>query len=120
MLVQLGYEVTDLTKDPGKEKYSVKLTSNGLNVPIAVEISANTKYIWLTAFLGPADSTNGSKCFALLKQNFIAQPCQFYVTEKGNLMFGLPVENKGVTNAWLKDRLESVANKIGESKTIWQ
>jgi hypothetical protein len=45
-LGQLGYEVKDIVKDAGKEKFSVTLNKEGLDIPVAAEISGNTKYIW--------------------------------------------------------------------------
>src|SRR5437016_13553875 len=50
MLSQLGYDVKDLDTAPGKEKYSFSMERGGLNIPVAAEISANGKYIWLTVF----------------------------------------------------------------------
>ncbi len=119
-LVQLGYDVKDLNSTPGKEKYTVSISKSDLNIPIGVELSQNTKYIWLTANLSTADSMNPRKNYLLLKQNGVIQPAQFYVTSKGLLMVGLPVENKGVTNAGLREKLESIASKVGDTKDIWQ
>jgi len=120
ILVQLGYVTKDIVTDPGKEKYSVTLTSSGLDVPIGVEISGNNKYIWLTVNLGAAVADNVTKNFGLLKQNAKTQPCHFYVTESGKLMFGLPLENRGISNAVLRERLETVATRVGESESIWK
>jgi hypothetical protein len=120
MLVQLGYDVKDLNLNPGKEKYVITIASGGLDVPIGAELSASTKYIWLTVNLSSADSTNGAKNYSLLKQNGIAQPAQFYVTSKGVLMMGLPIENKGVTNYVLREKLEFLAVKVSNAKSIWQ
>ncbi|THU40569.1 hypothetical protein FAM09_00190 [Niastella caeni] len=120
ILVQLGYETKDLVTDPGKEKYSVTLTRSGLDVPIGVEISGNNKYIWLTVSLGSATAENVTKNFGLLKQNAKTQPCHFYVTESGRLMFGLPLENRGVSNTLLRERLETVATRVGESESLWK
>ena len=52
MLVQLGYDVTDIVKDAGKEKYSVKFSKNELDIPVGFEISPSNTYIWLTVNLG--------------------------------------------------------------------
>ena len=57
MLVQLGYEVTDVVKDAGKEKYSAKFTNNGLDIPVGYEISLSGSYVWLTVNLGEAPTT---------------------------------------------------------------
>lgn len=120
ILVQLGYDTKDLVTDAGKEKYSVTLTRSGLDVPIGVEISGNNKFIWLTVNLGPATPDNVTKNFSLLKQNAKTQPCHFYVTESGKLMFGVPLENRCVTNALVRERLETIATRVGESESLWK
>lgn len=120
MLVQLGYEVTDIVKDPGKEKYSVKFTKEGLDIPVGFEISPSNSYIWLTVNLGPAPSETATKNFALLKQNAKIQPTFFYVTDSGRLMAALAVENRGVTNAILRQRAEAISDNVGKTKAIWQ
>ena len=120
ILVQLGYDTKDLVTDPGKEKFSVTLTRSGLDVPIGVEISGNNKFVWFTVNLGPGTPDNGTKSFALLKQNAKTQPCHFYVTESGKLMLGLPLENRCVNNALVRERLETIANRVGETESIWK
>jgi hypothetical protein len=119
ILVQLGYTPKDIISTPGKEKYEIKLNRGGLDVPMGLEISASTNYIWLTVFLGkaPADS---SKYFKFLKQNSKIQPALFYVTDSGNLMMGLPVDNRGINNALLKRYTEFIAGKIADTKDAWQ
>src|SRR5690348_7235783 len=54
ILVQLGYEVNDINKEEGKEKYSVSFSQDGLNIPIGLEISPSNSYIWMTVNLGDA------------------------------------------------------------------
>lgn len=120
MLTQLGYEPKALVSDPGKEKYEVSITREGLDIPIGCEISGNEKFVWLTVNLGNAQPDNTARSIALLRQNAKSQPSHFYVTEAGKLMMGLPVENKGVTNANLRERMETIASRVGEAKALWQ
>ncbi|MEQ1933291.1 MAG: hypothetical protein ABL962_05360, partial [Fimbriimonadaceae bacterium] len=91
MLVELGYEVTDIVKDEGKEKFSVKFTKNELNIPVGFEISPSNSYLWLTVNLGDAPKDGNTKCLNLLKQNSKIQPTFFYVTDSGRLMAALPI-----------------------------
>lgn len=120
MLGELGYEIEDIVKDAGKEKYSVKFSSNDLNIPIGYEISPSNTYIWLTVNLGDAPKEANEKCLTLLKQNSKVQPTFFYVTDSGRLMAALAVENRGVTNAILKQRSDSLAANVGKTKEFWQ
>ena len=120
MLVQLGYEVKDIVKDAGKEKYSVTLVKSGLDIPVGLEISSNSKYIWLTVNLGDAPKDTATVNHTLLKQNSKIQPSFFYITDKGRLMMGLPLDNRGITNAFLRDRVESISENVGKTKDIWQ
>lgn len=120
ILVQLGYTVKDLNTTPGKEKYEVKTTQGGLDVPISYEISASTSYVWLTVFLGPAPAEASILNAAMLKQNSKIQPCMFYVTESGNLMMGLPVDNRGLNNALLRRYTDFITTKVVDTKAYWQ
>jgi hypothetical protein len=119
LLVQLGHTPKEIVSTPGKEKYEIKITRDGLDVPMGLEVSPSTNYIWLTVFLGKAPS-DSSKYFNFLKQNSKIQPALFYVTDSGNLMMGLPVDNRGINNALLKRYTEFIAGKVADSKNIWQ
>jgi hypothetical protein len=120
MAVQLGYTVTDIVAIPGKEKFSIMINSSGLDIPIALEISPSKKYIWLTVNLGKAPADTSLRNASLLKQNAIIQPCQFYVSGSGLTMMGLPLENSGITNAFLREKLEQVSKNVGNTEYIWK
>lgn len=120
MLEQLGYDVKDIVKDAGKEKYSSTFTRDGLDIPIGYEISPSESYIWLTVNLGDAPDAASASNNALLKQNSKIQPSFFYITDSGRLMAALAVENRGVTNALIRLRSESLAANVGKTKEIWQ
>jgi hypothetical protein len=118
MMVQLGYDVKDLNTEAGKEKYSVSLSSDNLNVPVGVEISPSMSYVWLTVNLG-AEAT-ADKALALLKKNAELQPTFFYQTKSGRLMCALPIDNRGITNALLRQRIERIASDVGKSQDAWK
>ena len=120
ILVQLGYTVKDLSTTPGKEKYEVKITQGGLDVPISYEISASTNYVWLTVSLGPGPAETSVLNSSLIKQNAKIQPCLFYITEAGNLMMGLAVDNRGLTNALLRRYTDFITARVVETKAYWQ
>lgn len=120
LLTNMGYTVKDLNTEVGKEKYEVSITTTGFNVPISYEISPSTNFIWLIANLGkPKDETSTANA-ALLKQNGKIQPCQFYITEKGNLMMGLAVENRGLTPAIMRRHTEKITNDVSNTASYWQ
>lgn len=119
MLVQLGYDVKDLDATAGSEKYSFALQRSGLNIPVAAEISANERYIWLTVFCKEG-APSGDKAVTLLKRNTDIQPSQFYLTKSNKIMIGLAIENRGVTNAVLRDRVEKIADDVSNTKDDWQ
>jgi hypothetical protein len=121
MLVQLGYGVKDTNTSLGKEAYSATFTRDGLNIPVNFQISASSSLIWLTVNLGPAPAeTNATKVYALLNRNSKIQPCQFYVTDSKLLMMGLPIENRGVTNVTLRQRVDSILSHVVATKEVWQ
>ena len=118
LLTQLGHSTKDLVTTPGKEKYEVKVNSNGFDVPIGFEISPSTNYIWLTVFLGKASGDTAST-YSLIKQNAKIQPAFFYITDSNNLMLGLPVDNRGLNTMHLKRYIDFIAGKVGTTKVYW-
>jgi hypothetical protein len=120
ILVQLGYTVKDLVTTPGKQKYEIKTTKDGLDVPISYELSSSTNYVWLTVFLGKPPAEGSVLNASLLKQNAKIQPCQFYITEAGNLMMGLASDNRGINNATLRRYTDFITARVTETKAYWQ
>lgn len=121
MLTELGYTIKDLETNPGKEKYEVKHTVRGFDIPVAYELSPSKSFIWLTVVLGKPKADTSSINYTLLQRNSRVQPCLFYinsVTEK--LMMGLGVENRGVTNAILRKHTDKIVNDVVDNATYWQ
>jgi hypothetical protein len=118
MLVQLGYTVKDLDSTVGSEKYSFAVTRGGLNIPVAAEISANGRFIWLTVFCKAGEPV-GDKAIALLHRNADIQPSQFYVTKSKKLMLALALENHELTNAVLRERAEKIVDDVVATKDDW-
>ena len=120
MLVQLGYEVKDIVKTPGSEKYSVDNKTTALNVPVAYELSPSKNFIWLTVNLGTPRADSSVMNAALLRENTKIQPCQFYITAKGTLMMGFALENRGLTNAILRKHSDKIVADVESTKLLWQ
>ena len=120
MLVQLGYEVTDIVTTPGKEKYSVNNKTTALNVPVGYEVSPSKNFIWLTVNLGTPRADSSVMFPALLRENARIQPCQFYITSKGILMMGFALENRGLTNAILRKHSEKIVADVASTTAVWQ
>ncbi|MEQ1823260.1 MAG: hypothetical protein ABL949_12165 [Fimbriimonadaceae bacterium] len=117
----LGYDVRQIATnpEPGREKYEFKITKDDLNVPIGAEVSPSKRYVWLTVFLGPPP-TDMTKHTEMLKRNGKIQPCFFYITEKGNLMIGLPVENRQVSSAVMRRTVDLIVDSVVDTKSVWQ
>lgn len=119
MLVNLGYEVKDLNSKVGEEKYEFKLTKNDLDVPIAAEVSKSKNFIWLTAFLGEYTRQTPEKLEKILKANGSIQPCMFYLTSKDKLMIALAVDNRTLTPAVLRRRIDKIATDVATNQEVW-
>lgn len=123
VLNDLGYETKDLNTEPGKEKYEFTLKRDGLDIPIGAEISPSRNYLWLTVFLGDSLFKNGAnspKSGDMLRKNAEIQPSFFYVTSKGNLMLGLALENRGLSNPWIRKCIEKLAGDVSSTKGLWE
>jgi len=119
-LEQMGFEVKIINDKVGEEKYEVTHPGAGFSVPLGYEISASTNFIWITSFLGKADTANADKTLKILKQNANIQPSFFYITEKGNLMMAVAVENRGVTPAILRRHIDKLVGDVSKTSDIWQ
>jgi len=114
----LGYDVKDVTKTPGSEKYEFKITRQAMDVPISTKISTSHNYVWFTVFLGPAP-VDPAKNAQLLKLNYQDQPNNFYVTDGGNLMMGIAVDNRDVTAAIVQRVVEKLGDDVALSADVW-
>jgi len=120
LLIGMGFSVKNTNESGKPDKFEIKNVNNGLDIPTSYEISPSTNYIWLTVFLGKANYEDSCEINTdLLKQNAIIQPCLFYITAKGNLMMGLPVENRAVTAAVLKRTNDFISKQVGNTKEYW-
>lgn len=121
MIVNIGYETRDLNSEKGKEKYEFTLKKGGLNIPVGAEISPSKNYIWLTVFLGDSKELSDlpGRSVNLLKQNFKVQPSLFYITEKGNLMIAMAIDNRSVDPPVLRRCLEKVTDDVVSSQALW-
>lgn len=116
-LTGLGYEPKVLNQEVGKEKFELAVMTEALKIPIAAEISSSTNYIWLTTNLGLNRTDLNFE--ELLKSNSSIQPCQFYITKKGNLMMGVALDNRGVSPAVLRRNIDMISKNVGETKALW-
>lgn len=119
MITNLGYTPKDLNTEVGKEKYEFTIVTEKFNVPIAAELSSSTNYLWLTAFLGAPPAETSEKNAAMLRQNFKIQPTLFYITEKGNLMMGLPCDNRGISPEVLRRNATKLAEDVAKTADVW-
>ena len=119
-LEQMGFEVKTINEKAGEEKYSVSHPGSGFNVPVGYEISPSTNFIWLTTFLGKADTTNAVKSLKMVRENANIQPSFFYITAKGNLMMGVGIENRGITTAILRRHIDKLVADVSKTSAIWQ
>jgi len=113
----LGYELIELSKEVGKEKFQFTVKDGGLDIPIGAEISPSTEYLWLTVNVGPAKPTTNYA--DLIKKNGEIQPVFFYETKTGTLLLGLANENRAMTPAVLKKKIQLIVDKTVASKDLW-
>lgn len=118
-LTQLGYEVKDLNTEAGKEKYEVKIAKGGYDIFVSYEVSPSKNYVWLTVNLGDPPTESSILNNAFLKENGKIQPSQFYITSGGKLMMGLPVDNRNVSNATLRQRTDSITENVVKTVSLW-
>jgi hypothetical protein len=122
MLQNMGYETKDLNTEAGKEKVEFMVNKGGYDVWMASEVSPSKRFVWLTSFLGDASKITGfdSRAPKILQKNFNIQPSQFYTTDKGNFYMAIAVDNRNVTPAVMKWRIEKLAEDVASSADLWK
>ncbi len=122
MVVNLGYEVTDINKEAGKEKVSTKINKGALDIPVGIEMSPSKRFIWLTVNLGDFDALpqGPDRAVRMLKANTKMQPSQFYISDSGKIMMALAVDNRALTPSALRFRIEKVTQDVVDTKETWQ
>jgi len=119
-LQEMGFTVKTINEKAGEEKYEVTHAGSGFNVPLGYEISPSTNFIWITAFLGKADTLSSEKPLAMLKENGKIQPSFFYITSKNNVMMAVAVENRGITPAILRRHIDKLVADVSKTSAVWQ
>ena len=122
MIQNLGFEAKDLNTETGKEKVEFMLQKAGFDVWLACEVSGSKRFVWLTAFLGETSKIDNFAARApkILEQNFKIQPSQFYVTDKGNLYMAIAIDNRNVTPAVLRWRIDKLVDDVTSTSELWK
>ncbi|TAH39762.1 MAG: hypothetical protein EYC70_02950 [Planctomycetota bacterium] len=117
MAANLGHETSGLSDS----KFEITVDKDDMQIPIAIEISGSTRYIWLTADFGdvPEGGFAAEKANELLRRNFKLQPAHFYVTDKDSFMIALPVENRAVEPSILRRALDKLAGDVASTQDLW-
>lgn len=121
MVAGMGYTPRDLPKTDGTtvSKFEVTVVTTDFTVPIGVEITKSTRFIWCTANLGKSAVT-GEIALNMLKRISSIQPTNFWITSSGQLTIGMSIDNREVTPAYLKFVLEKLAGDVGSASDLWQ
>jgi hypothetical protein len=115
----LGLQTKMLNEQVGREKFEFIIPKDGYDIPIAAELSSDRSTIWFVALLGPTpDDVN--RGYTILKENNRIRPNMFFISEKGDLMIGVGLDNRGVNAAVVRKATDSLALAVTTSAKVWQ
>ncbi len=123
MLKQLG-----ITPEDNKDFYTMKVkATTGDNVnwtfPIDVSLSKDQSLVWISCPLDKIDS-NGSPTpdalLNLLQANFMLGNVTFVVDQQKTLIVQQPMDNMGLTAAYLGENLKSFFTSLKQSESLWK
>ncbi len=117
MLTNLGHDLKQINAEAGKEKFEFTIKTPGFNVPVGAEISPSKQFVWLTVSLGALNEKQDTK--ELLRLNGRIQPTQAYLTTKDTLMMAFALDNRAITPALMKNRIEKLTGDVEKSAPIW-
>ncbi len=117
MLTNLGHVLKQLNAEPGKEKWTFEVKVPGFNVPVGAELSPSRQFIWLTVNLGALNEKQDLK--ELMRLGSRVQPTQVYLSSSDVLMMAFPVDNRAMTPAVLKMRIDKLTTDVEKSASVW-
>ena len=84
-------------------------------------MSPSKRFVWLTSFLGETSKIADfdTKATKFLNRNTSIQPTQFYVTDRGNLMIAIAVDNRDVNAAVLRHRVDKLTGDVSATSDLW-
>ncbi len=116
----MGYESSEIKNDDGLvTKLEITLQSGDLTVPIGLEVSPSTRYVWCTIFFGPAGHIDGTKALEILKRQGGVQPSHFWITAQNELKLGIAVDNREITPVSFRYVLEKLAADTANTIDLW-
>ena len=115
MITNLGY----VPKDLAEGKFEFVVSREGLDIPLAAEVSASKNYVWLTAYFGQIPTDFGDRPLKMLRANFEVQPSQFYITKSDKLMMGIALDNRNIHPAILRRNVDKVAKDVASTQALW-
>ncbi|KAA0238352.1 MAG: hypothetical protein EDM74_06955 [Armatimonadetes bacterium] len=95
------------------------VSREGLDIPLAAEVSASKNYVWLTAYFGQIPTDFGDRPLKMLRANFEVQPSQFYITKSDKLMMGIALDNRNIHPAILRRNVDKVAKDVASTQALW-
>jgi len=122
-LENLGYAVEPIIDKDGKTTaYKATFEANGWNYTLIIEISPNGQFIWVTAPLEQVNpgSIASEQLMKILAANARIEPAFFVIDEQSHiLMMQMPISNKNVTQATLRQWINYFCKSVRDTKDVW-
>jgi hypothetical protein len=123
MLRGLGYEPTVQTYDDGSKGYTVRIERDGWTFVFTVSLSRGKSVVWISTGLGrvpPGTKVLPEPLLKLLQLNGTMGTARFSITSDGYLKLDMPITNKDVTPADLRDAFELMMRLIMDNAPYWK
>lgn len=122
MLEDLGYEPKTIKMNDGGKRYLVKMSRDTWNFNIAVELSPNRSFVWLSGNLGKlpeGDNLKRDLLLKLLESNHENSPRHFLVKSNRQLSLEQPITVAHMTPADLSSQIDTFVEQIKGTHSIW-
>ena len=117
MLQSMGYDAKMVSSPEGKSRFEIVVKTKKHELPINVEVSSNTQYVWIYSNLG--DNKPSKKHEELLKETYKIEPTFFYISTNNYLMAALPMDNRGITSPAIQRNIDKFVADIDSSSKVW-
>jgi hypothetical protein len=122
MLKDMGYQFQTQRLDNGAVIYQLTIKSNGMNVPMDVELSKDGTKVWLTVWfrqLGPNESIPSDVMTKMLESNGRFGPCFFSISTGRQPFLGLPLDNRNLASEDVRRQIDIFIQVYQQTEPLW-
>jgi hypothetical protein len=124
MLRGMGYEPKVDTNNDGSKSYTIHFEREGWCYYFRISLSPDKSVLWISTSLGDVPPGQKIRPEALLKILELNRSglgkARFSISDRGTLFLSIPLDNRGVTPALIRDAVDELVANVKETQPYWK